>query len=48
MPKEVMRRQASDNRYLHRDFHGAMSLALEYLRIRYGEDAVREGSIPVL
>ncbi len=42
MSKEVMRRQASDNRYLHKDFHGALSVGLEYLRTHYGDDAVRQ------
>jgi hypothetical protein len=42
MAKEVMRRQASDNAYLHRDFHGALSAGIEYLDRHYGEDAVRE------
>ena len=41
MAKEVMRRQASDNPYLHRDFHGALSAGIEYLDRHYGEDAVR-------
>jgi hypothetical protein len=42
MAKEVMRRQASDNEYLHKDFHGALSAAIEYLDERYGEEAVRD------
>ncbi len=42
MPKEVMRRQASDNAYLHKDFHGALSGGLEYIQDRYGEQAVRD------
>ena len=42
MPREVMRRRASDNVYLHRDFHGALSAAIEYLDRRYGPEAVRE------
>ncbi len=41
MSKQVMRREASDNEYLHRDFHGALSAAIEYLDRRYGEEAVR-------
>jgi len=40
--KQVMNRKASDNEYLHRDFHGAMSCAIEYLHMNYGEEAVRE------
>jgi len=42
MPKEVMRRQASDNVYLHRDFHGALSTGIEYLHAKFGEQAVRD------
>jgi hypothetical protein len=42
MGKEVMRRKASDNPYLHKDFHGALSEGIEYLHERFGEEAVRE------
>ncbi len=42
MAKQIMRRSAGDNRYLHRDFHGALSAGIEYLHENYGEDAVRE------
>jgi len=42
MAKEVMERRASDNVYLHRDFHGALSSGIDYLHEHYGEDAVRE------
>ena len=42
MPKKVMRRRASDNIYLHKDFHGTLSLGLEYLEEKYGAEAVRE------
>lgn len=37
---EVMTRKASDNKYLHRDFHNLLNLGLEYLRAEYGEQAV--------
>jgi len=40
--KKVMNRKASDNEYLHKDFHGALSCAIEYLHKNYGEEAVRE------
>jgi hypothetical protein len=40
--KQVMRRSAADNIYLHKDFHGAMSTALIYLQQKHGDDAVRE------
>ena len=42
MGKEVMRRQAADNEYLHKDFHGALSGGIQYLHGRFGPDAVRE------
>jgi len=42
MPREVMERSASDNEYLHRDFHGALSAGIDYLDERYGAEAVRE------
>jgi len=42
MAKEVMRRQASDNEYLHKDFHGALSTGIEYLDTHYGEQAVKD------
>jgi len=41
MPKQVMHRQAADNEYLHKDFHGALSCGIDYLHEHYGEDAVR-------
>lgn len=37
-----MHRQASDNAYLHKDFHGALSAGIEYLHETWGEQAVRE------
>jgi hypothetical protein len=42
MMKEIMHREAADNVYLHKDFHGALSCAIEYLHVHYGEEAVRE------
>lgn len=42
MAIEQMVRKASDNKYLHKDFHNYMNLGLEYLREHYGDDAVRE------
>lgn len=42
MAKEIMERRASDNEYLHRDFHRALSTGLDYLGDRYGEQAVRD------
>ncbi len=42
MSIETMRRQASDNVYLHQDFHGALSTGIDYLHRRYGSTAVRE------
>ena len=40
MPKERMDVRASDNEYLHKDFHWALSTGIEYLHTKYGEDAV--------
>lgn len=42
MTKEVIRRTARDNVYLHKDFHGALSAGIEYLHEKFGEEAVRE------
>lgn len=42
MAKKQMIRHASDNAYLHKDFHGALNFALIYLEKQYGETAVRE------
>ncbi len=42
MTKEIMTRQASDNVYLHKDFHCALNESLEYLRVNFGEAAARE------
>jgi len=40
--KQVIHRTAADNDYLHRDFHGALSVGIEYLHVNYGEQAVRD------
>ena len=37
-----MDRRASDNEYLHKDFHIALNHAIDYLHGNYGEDAVRD------
>jgi hypothetical protein len=42
MAREVLRKTARENPYLHKDFHGALSVGLEYLESRFGEEAVRE------
>ena len=42
MAKEIMDRRASDNVYLHKDFHGALSVGIDFLHERYGADSVRE------
>jgi len=34
--------EASDNVYLHKDFHGALSVGIDYLEENFGEEAVRE------
>lgn len=40
--KKTMRRGASDNVYLHKDFHGALNQALVYLEQNFGGEAVGE------
>ena len=42
MGKEVMDRRASDNEYLHKDFHLGLNGGIEYVRLNYGEQAVRD------
>ncbi len=42
MANERMERRASDNQYLHKDFHGSLSIGLDYLAEKYGEESVRE------
>jgi hypothetical protein len=42
MSSQVLSRKASDNEYLHKDFHGALSAGIEYLHTNYGEEAVRD------
>jgi hypothetical protein len=40
MTKEIVDRRASDNEYLHKDFHGALSAGIEYIHKNYGQQAV--------
>ena len=40
--RQIMRRQAGDNRYLHKDFHGALSAGIDYLESHFGQQAVRD------
>ncbi len=40
--KKTMKRRASDNVYLHKDFHGALNQALVYLERNFGGEAVGE------
>ncbi len=42
MSKEVMRRTASDNEYLHKDFHCALNTGLEYLLEHHGRESVQK------
>ena len=42
MPRETMQRTAADNDYLHKDFHGALSVGLDYLQKTYGPAAVKD------
>ena len=39
---EKMVRKASDNKYLHRDFHTGLNFGIDYIAKLYGEDAVIE------
>lgn len=34
--------KASDNEYLHKDFHGALCYSIKYLDDNYGQEATRE------
>lgn len=42
MTKKVMDRKASDNAYLHKDFHAALNCAVAYVRERHGPEKLRE------
>ena len=42
MTKQTMHRTAGDNAYLHQDFHGALSVGIDYVHDHYGEQAVRD------
>jgi len=42
MFKDRIRRMASDNEYLHKDFHMALNNGLDFLEERYGPGAVVE------
>ena len=42
MQKLFIERRASDNKYLHRDFHIAFDRGLRYLAMKYGGAAVEE------
>lgn len=37
-----MVRKAADNPYLHKDFHGALNVGIDYLHQRFGAEAVRD------
>ena len=42
MTKEIMRQKATENPYLHKDFHIAFNYAIDYLYKKFGREAVRE------
>ena len=42
MPKQTITRKASDNSYLHKDFHIALNYGIEYLHKKFGKEAVQE------
>ena len=37
---KVIDRKASDNEYMHEDFHGALCYAIKYLDDNYGQNAI--------
>jgi len=39
---KVMKRSASDNKYLHRDFHVSCDIGIGYVGERYGDEGVRD------
>lgn len=39
---KIVDRRASDNKYLHRDFHISMNMLMEYIRDQYGSAALTE------
>ena len=47
MVKKVMERTASDNEYLHKDFHGGLCYAIKYLDVNFGQQATEEYLIQV-
>lgn len=42
MVKEIVTRKASDNTYLHKDFHIALNYGIDYLHKKFGEGSVTE------
>ena len=42
MSKEIITRNASDNEYLHMDFHIALNYGIDYLHKKFGEESVTE------
>lgn len=39
---KILERTASDNQYLHKDFHGALAYAISYLDNHFGSEAIKE------
>lgn len=39
---KVLERKASDNKYLHRDFHISMNMMMEYICAEFGEPALTD------
>jgi len=42
MSIKVMNRKASDNKYLHRDFHVSGDIGIKYVGEKYGDNGVKE------
>ncbi len=40
MAKEVMERKASDNKYLHKDFHVSLDIGIDYIGKQFGPEAI--------
>lgn len=42
MSRKVLEGKASEQEYLHKDFHGALSFAVDYVEERFGRDGLNE------
>ncbi len=44
---KILDQKASDNEYLHKDFHGALAYSIKYLEDEFGPQAVKEYLVQV-